>query len=292
MAYPSKPVGNDILPFDTIFANNNSLKTAMTINEILDGYNNDGETETQLTSRPDANRFNMFLYQVHNTIKWIVEYIEELYNAKVEKSGSTMTGILNMGVNKVTSTAVPTNAQDLTNKEYVDKAINGSMWIGEVKTLSYPKLPALPADVVVLPCDGRAISRTQYPEYFAMVGTAFGAGDGVNTFNIPDYRGLFIRGWDGGSGRDYGRVYGRIQNSGVPNITGSAQWSQEWETFGVVPYTGAFYLRQRGGNGVDGSRGNFDLVGFDASRVSGVYQNNLQECRPINSTGYFVVRVK
>lgn len=292
MAYPTKPTGNDILPFDTIFANNNDLKTAMTTNEILDGYNNDGETETQLTSRPDANRFNMFWYQVHNTIKWIVGYIEELYNAKLEKSGGTMTGILSMGANKITSTYRPVNSEDLANKEYVDRAINGSMWIGEIKTLSYPKIPNLPSGVEVVPCDGRAISRTVYAEYFAMVGTAFGAGNGSTTFNVPDYRGLFIRGWDGGTGRDYGRIYGRIQNSGVPNITGSGQWSQEWETFGVTPYTGAFYLINRGGNGVDGKRGNFDIVGFDASRVSNIYQNGLNECRPINSNGFFVVRIK
>src|SRR5574344_309661 len=110
MAYPTKPTGNDILPLDVVFADNNDLKTAMTTNEILDGYNNDGETETQLTSRPDANRFNMFWYQVHNTIKWIISYIEELYTAKLEKSGGTMTGLLNMGSNKITSTYTPQSA--------------------------------------------------------------------------------------------------------------------------------------------------------------------------------------
>ena len=82
MAYPTKPTGNDILPLDVVFADNNDLKTAMTTNEILDGYNNDGETETQLTSRPDANRFNMFWYQVHNTIKWIISNFA-VYNSSI-----------------------------------------------------------------------------------------------------------------------------------------------------------------------------------------------------------------
>ena len=172
MAYPTKPTGNDILPLDVVFADNNDLKTAMTTNEILDGYNNDGETETQLTSRPDANRFNMFWYQVHNTIKWIISYIEELYTAKLEKSGGTMTGLLNMGSNKITSTYTPQSDSDLTNKKYVDNAINSSMWLGEVKMLSYPTLPSLPAGVEVVPCDGRAVSRTTYAKYFSMVGTA------------------------------------------------------------------------------------------------------------------------
>ena len=292
MAYPTKPTGNDILPLDVVFADNNDLKTAMTTNEILDGYNNDGETETQLTSRPDANRFNMFWYQVHNTIKWIISYIEELYTAKLEKSGGTMTGLLNMGSNKITSTYTPQSDSDLTNKKYVDNAINSSMWLGEVKMLSYPTLPSLPAGVEVVPCDGRAVSRTTYAKYFSMVGTAFGAGDGSTTFNVPDYRGLFLRGWDGNSGRDRNRVYGTIQNSGSPNITAEAQFTQEWETYGVYPYSGALYLKRRGGNGVDGRAGNFDIVGFDASRVSSVYQDGLTECRPINSTVYYVVRIK
>jgi microcystin-dependent protein len=34
--------------------------------------------------------------------------------------------------------------------------------------------------------DGRAISRTDYPDYFTLVGTTYGAGDGSTTFNIPN----------------------------------------------------------------------------------------------------------
>ena len=292
MTYPTKPTGNDILSSDAIFADNNNLKSAMTTGEMLGGYNNDGETETDLTSRPDANKFNMFWYQVHKTVNWIVAYIEELFRDKLSKAGGIMTGSLVMNNNKITLTYTPNTNTDAVNKQYVDTAINGSMWLGEVKTLSYPNIPSLPAGVEVVPCDGRAISRTTYASYFALVGTAFGAGNGSTTFNIPDYRGMFIRGWDGGSNRDAGRQFGKIQNSGSPNIIGTAQFSQEWEIWGVYGYTGAFYLQKRGGNGVDGRAGSFDIVGFDASRVSAVYQNGLNECRPINSSGYFVVRVK
>lgn len=37
-------------------------------------------------------------------------------------------------------------------------------------------------------CDGQAVSRTNYTELFAVIGTTFGAGDGSTTFNIPDMR--------------------------------------------------------------------------------------------------------
>ena len=39
-------------------------------------------------------------------------------------------------------------------------------------------------------CDGSAISRTEYAELFALIGTSFGAGDGSTTFNLPSKKGL------------------------------------------------------------------------------------------------------
>lgn len=63
----------------------------------------------------------------------------------------------------------------------------------------------LPAGIVVaacrelpLPhwlwCNGQAVSRTTYADLFTHIGTYYGAGDGSTTFNVPDYRGYFLRG--------------------------------------------------------------------------------------------------
>lgn len=62
-----------------------------------------------------------------------------------------------------------------------------------------------------LECNGAAISRTTYAALFSAVGTAFGAGDGSTTFNIPDFRGYSPRGWDHGRGVDAGRSLGSSQ---------------------------------------------------------------------------------
>lgn len=43
-------------------------------------------------------------------------------------------------------------------------------------------------------CDGSAISRTTYSDLFGVIGTTYGVGDGTTTFNIPDLRGIFVRG--------------------------------------------------------------------------------------------------
>lgn len=37
-------------------------------------------------------------------------------------------------------------------------------------------------------CNGQAVSRTNYKELFAVIGVAFGSGDGSTTFNLPDLR--------------------------------------------------------------------------------------------------------
>ena len=43
-----------------------------------------------------------------------------------------------------------------------------------------------------LPADGSEVSRTEYPALFAAIGTTYGAGDGVKTFNLPDLRGRVV----------------------------------------------------------------------------------------------------
>ena len=48
-------------------------------------------------------------------------------------------------------------------------------------------------------CDGAAVSRTAYSDLFAVVGTAFGVGDGSTTFDLPDMQGNIPVG-KGGSG--------------------------------------------------------------------------------------------
>lgn len=45
-----------------------------------------------------------------------------------------------------------------------------------------------------LACNGAAVSRTTYARLFTAISTTYGTGDGSTTFNLPDLRGIFIRG--------------------------------------------------------------------------------------------------
>ena len=58
-----------------------------------------------------------------------------------------------------------------------------------------------------LKCNGQAVSRTTFAALFLIIGTTYGAGDGSSTFNVPDLRGEFVRGWDDGRGVDAGRGF-------------------------------------------------------------------------------------
>ena len=59
--------------------------------------------------------------------------------------------------------------------------------------------------------DGSAVSRTTYAALFAVIGTIYGNGDGSTTFNLPDMRGVVVRGVDRGRNLDPGRVQGTYQ---------------------------------------------------------------------------------
>ena len=72
--------------------------------------------------------------------------------------------------------------------------------------------------------NGAAVSRTVYAALFAKIGTTYGAGDGVSTFNLPDPRGKFVRVLDDGRGIDPGRLLGSNQTDETRshNHTGSS----------------------------------------------------------------------
>lgn len=70
-------------------------------------------------------------------------------------------------------------------------------------------------------CDGTAVSRTTYSGLFAILGTAYGAGNGSTTFNVPDLRQRFPLGKAAsGTGNTLGSNGGSIDHTHTtPNHT-------------------------------------------------------------------------
>lgn len=66
-----------------------------------------------------------------------------------------------------------------------------------------------------LKANGAAVSRTTYSKLFSAISTTWGSGNGSTTFNVPDLRGEFMRGWDDGRGVDSGRSFASFQGQDI-----------------------------------------------------------------------------
>ena len=60
-----------------------------------------------------------------------------------------------------------------------------------------------------LKCNGQAVSQTTYAALYQVIGATYG--QTATTFNLPDLRGEFVRGWDDSRGVDSGRDFGSAQ---------------------------------------------------------------------------------
>jgi hypothetical protein len=67
-----------------------------------------------------------------------------------------------------------------TEQDFIDSLSTAVVPIGAIQL--WPTGTA-PSDWML--CDGQAISRTVYADLFGLIGTAYGAGDGTTTFNLP-----------------------------------------------------------------------------------------------------------
>lgn len=98
---------------------------------------------------------------------------------------------------------------DITEAQFKSAITDLRDYIATMETVApgvvafYPKTTA---PTGWLKANGAAVSRSTYAALFSAIGTTFGAGDGITTFNIPDLRGEFIRGLDDGRGVDTGRI--------------------------------------------------------------------------------------
>jgi microcystin-dependent protein len=80
-----------------------------------------------------------------------------------------------------------------------------------------------------LRCDGSSLKRADFPELFNAIGTSWGYVD-ADHFNIPDTRGVAIRGWANGSGRDPDRAGRAAITTG--GATGDNVGSYQADTYG------------------------------------------------------------
>ncbi|MBT8410691.1 MAG: tail fiber protein [Octadecabacter sp.] len=136
-----------------------------------------------------------------------------------------------------------------------------------------------------LKCDGLEVSRATYATLFAAIGTTFGPGNGSTTFNLPDLRGEFVRGWDDGRGIDPARAFGSFQSDAIRNIEGSAGF---FNSLAGTIFSGAMFEKSSVAtlDSNDGGDTAYE-TGFDASLVVPTADEN----RPRNVALLYCIKV-
>jgi microcystin-dependent protein len=157
-----------------------------------------------------------------------------------------------------------------------------------------------------LECNGAAVSRTTYAALFAIIGTAYGTGNGSSTFNLPDLRGEFVRGFDNGRGVDNGRSIASSQSSqfGQHNHNVSASSSSSVTDPGhkhtmnfnignIISSGGAFGMKDSG----TADRMNTATTGISVSTTTSISQSNRggtsnsSETRPRSIAMMYIIKV-
>lgn len=160
------------------------------------------------------------LHQALGMDGWTSNGATEIVLGKPYPTGTKILGVQNDPLGSAPyPLAKDKNLADVPNKPLARQNLN-------VYSKEEAKANGLPAGAIVyfamnkappgfLKANSAAVSRTVYSDLFAAIGTTYGAGDGVSTFNVPEGRAEFPRGLDDGRGIDTGRVIGSWQSESI-----------------------------------------------------------------------------
>lgn len=142
-----------------------------------------------------------------------------------------------------------------------------------------------------LVANGAAVPRTVYERLFNVIGTKYGAGDGSTTFNLPDLRGIWIRG-TGVNSKIIGTsadALGQYQAGGVLNHTHPDDHTHLDSGHSHGPANGTWFVTNGGGRGAQYQGGGTGGTGDTTARGNAVInyksQVNGQSASTANNTG-------
>lgn len=199
------------------------------------------------------------------------------------EAGESIRAVETNANNRYLESLISEAAGDL--KTYLENAIaqlkGNFILTGSILAIPYSTVP-----VGYLKCDGSSLLRKDYADLFDKIGTTYGAADDYH-FNIPDYQGVFLRGFGGSAAS-----LGTRQNGGSPNITGACDpYENGWgNSIAIRNVWGAFYTtksrncinRREAGSSSCG-------IGFDASRSNSLY-GAANEVRPVNMSVIWIIK--
>lgn len=132
-----------------------------------------------------------------------------------------------------------------------------------------------------LKCNGAAFSAEDYPNL----------AKAYPTLKLPDLRGEFIRGWDGGKGVDSGRTLLSAQGDAIRNITGVVGYSSIGDSQGLLGYvSGAFSASESKAPALSGASASGYQRSLYANFNASAVVPTANENRPRNIAFNYIVR--
>jgi microcystin-dependent protein len=166
---------------------------------------------------------------------------------------------------------------------------NGSSWVFSTPPGTVQAYVGAVAPEGWAICDGESYGREAYSSLFAVIGTTYGS-DAPNTFKVPNYQGIFLRGagsqtvTEGTTTVTYNATLGQKQVDRLQNITGGFVVNRAI----VSTFVGAFQGTDTGQERCDGTAGtNAGNVTFNASRVA----RTSTETRPANAGVNYIIKL-
>lgn len=187
------------------------------------------------------------------------------------EAGESIRAVETNANNRYLESLISEAAGDL--RTYLENAIaqleGNFVLTGSILAIPYSTVP-----VGYLKCDGSSLLREDYANLFDKIGTTYGAADDYH-FNIPDYQGVFLRGFGGSAAS-----LGTRQAQGLPNHTHK------------VNYTGSNDDNGDPGNYIVTSpnqRGNTYTLTSGNAQGSSVY-GAANEVRPVNMSVIWIIK--
>ena len=162
------------------------------------------------------------------------------------------------------------------------QSVGSSIPVGTV--ITWPSSSWPPDADNWLECNGQAINSTVYPELVALIG-----------WNVPNYQGVFLRGYGGQTSYHYGAVghwsagLGELQGDGIREIWGELSYLPRSRD-GEVGQSGSLAFWNEGRNQWmnDAGKAPSGAMNFYASRSTPV----VGEVRPVNRAVRDLIRAR
>ncbi|MCX6250247.1 MAG: tail fiber protein [Bacteroidetes bacterium] len=198
-------------------------------------------TEQQTVTTDAFGVFALVVGSVNPTSFATIDFSKVSYKLKVEvKVGGTYSLLNETELLSVPYAKAADNATKASKSDTAAYAANAFFPAGMVIPFAGPNIP----DGWIL-CDGSAISRTTYPALYKAIGTAWGTGDGASTFNLPDMRGMFLRGVANGSVNDPDALARMAANGGNSGDKVGSQQADELKSHAHI-YSKWYYPSSNG----------------------------------------------